>query len=251
MKLIEETGFFRKIPPFLVHFGGAWYFPAMNRNDESTFPVLALKDVMLREEWEGGGRDPLNLEVWKESIHTLPLTRKGEAIALIRVIKGISVPARGRIFKRGRDATGWIQPDGIVALHETGRFFFPTVRDEIAFALRVGRAKKIPGVPSFQETVLKSVRFDERKTCSPVRLARVDQELLALTAALLMAPDLLILLCPLENGDEPFRVRYSRLLEIARQRLGMALLKLSFRASPLFAAHGSHRFQSAVLAGDC
>ncbi len=220
----------------------------MTRNDENDFPVLSLEAVVLeggkhRESWE-----PLSLGIRKGSVHSLSLTRE-EALALIRVIKGIAVPAEGRVFKKGRDTTGWIQPDGIIALYETGRFFFPTVRDELAFASRVGQAKGIPAVSSFQEEVLDIAGLGEWMTSSPLQLERSRQGLLALTAALLMAPDLLILLDPMKTGREASRDRYFRLLTTARQRLDMALLYLSPNATPPFAGTGSDSFPSTPSAG--
>ena len=192
--------------------------------------MLALEGVVCSEN-QPKSENPLNLEIHRGTFHCLILDHEEEVRTLVQVIKGIAKPSRGRILKEGRDTTGWIHPDGIIAITDTDRFFFPTVRDEISFAVQTGLAKGC-NVSSFLEEILEAARIKILMDRDPLHLKGPQQELLALTAALLMSPALLILLNPMEHGETDVRRRYLHLLELGSRVLGLALLQIVSSNTP-------------------
>ncbi len=223
---------------FVVHFGGACYFPAM-KTEHSEKPILHLKDVVF--EGVSGKVGPLNIKIESCSDHVLPLDSQEDGLELIRIIKGITAPERGRVFKGGEDVTGWIVRDGCVALVEPERFFSVTVRDEISFAAMAGEARgKAPVTPLLSD-ILDVSGLRGKIGHSIDKLSGLERQVLALASSLLMLPSLLVFLDSLDGFDEVLRDRYIRLVALGKKKLEVSTLQIAVKREnliPLTAIQG-------------
>ena len=165
---------------------------------------------------------PIDLEIHEGEDVVLSLGESGDGLALVRVIKGISSPKKGKVIKNGWDATGYVTPDGCVALIEPERFFSVTVRDEIAFSSRVGESKGHVSMAGFLRALLDLSGFAGRETQKIERLNAGDRRLLALLSALLMFPNLLILL----EAWHPLPSVAQHLVDYTKSVTPMAVLRI-------------------------
>ena len=223
---------------FVVHFGGACYFSAM-KTTYSEKTILRLKDVVF--EGVSGKVGPLNIKIESCSDHVMPLDSQEDGLELIRIIKGITAPKRGRVFKGEEDVTGWIIRDGCVVLVEPERFFSATVRDEISFAAIVGEAKgKVPVAPLLGD-ILEVSGLEGKISHSIDKLSGLERQILALASSLLMFPSLLVFLDPLDGFNEISRDRYIRLVALGKRRLEVSTLQVAVKKKnliPLTAIQG-------------
>ncbi len=186
--------------------------------------ILKLNNLVIHSGQDNLG--PLNLEITEGSDHTLILDNLDLGLELIRVIKGISTPIRGRVIKKDKNVTGWIVPDGCIALIEHENFFSATVREEIAFAASVGKARgKVRMIPLL-DRVLQVSGLGEHLFSAISELRDAEKQILALASTLLMTPALIIFLNPLAGMDQEIRVPYLQLLEIGKQSISFSTLQI-------------------------
>ncbi len=191
----------------------------MTVNEEKKF-TLKLDDLFYKG--ASGIVGPINLKIHEGEDAVLSLGEPGDGLALVRVIKGISPPQKGKVIKDGWDATGYVTPDGCVALIEPERFFSVTVRDEIAFSSRVGESKGRVSMAAFLRALLDLSGFAGRETQKIEGLNVGDRRLLALLSALLMLPNLLILF----ETWRPFPPVAQHLMNYAKSVTPMAVLRI-------------------------
>jgi sulfate transport system ATP-binding protein len=117
---------------------------------------------------------------------------------LLRVIAGLEAPDAGTVRIAGRDATS-VPPQkrgiGFVFQHYAA-FKHMTVRDNVAFGLRVRRRPKAE-IPSKVDELLRIVGLDGYHARYPAQLSGGQRQRMALARALAVEPEVLLL-------DEPF-----------------------------------------------
>jgi len=188
-------------------------------------PVLTLDGVVF--EGTSGRVGPIRLEVAGGTDHILSLEHREDGLKLIRIIKGMVSPLEGRVIKGGEDVTGWVVKDECVALIETESFFSRIVQEEISFSAMAGEAKgKFPVAP-FLDEILRASGFDLQLDRPIDQLAGFERQILALIAALLMLPDLLVFIDPLDGLDERQRSRYLALVGLGKWELGFSTLQIA------------------------
>ena len=168
---------------------------------------------------------PLSFEVARRDDWAVYLDDSRDGEMLARIIKGIAAPLEGRVIKSSGDATGWVVPDGIIALMGED-FFSKTVRDEIAFSVRVGEAKGTLEMGPFVSKVLRRSEFASRLKEDISSLSKFERHLLVLASALCMLPECLILLDSLQGLGEDEAPRYLDLLRYGRKMVGFATLQI-------------------------
>lgn len=185
--------------------------------------VFSLKQVVF--EGARGKIGPLTLDVSAGEDHVLFLEDPGDGMTLVRIIKGMAAPLSGRVLKEGEDTTGWIIRDGIVALVD-GPFFSRTVRDEIAFAVRVGESKRKIEMTPFLSEILRKTGCEMAGDKIVTNLSDFEGRLLVLASGLLMLPDCLVIQEPLRGLDDRQTARYLDLLRYGKETVGFATLQL-------------------------
>ena len=168
---------------------------------------------------------PLSFEVARRDDWAVYLDDSRDGEMLARIIKGIAAPLEGRVIKSSGDATGWVVPDGIIALMGED-FFSKTVRDEIAFSVRVGEAKGTLEMGPFVSKVLRRSEFASRLKEDISSLSKFERHLLVLASALCMLPECLILVDPFQGVGKDEAPRYLNLLRYGRKMVGFATLQI-------------------------
>ena len=173
----------------------------------------------------GGEVGPLTLTVGRgeDCVVTLEKPRDGEV--LVQIIKGITTPREGRVVKKSGEATGWIVPDGIIALVGED-FFSKTVEEELVFAARVGEARGAVIMVPFVSRILERSGFESRLKESIVNLSLFRRQLLILAAALCMLPECLIFLDPLRGLEDEEAIHYLDLLRYGKETVGFATVQI-------------------------
>jgi sulfate transport system ATP-binding protein len=122
----------------------------------------------------------------------------GGKSTLLRVIAGLETPDSGRVLIDGADVTGLParrRGIGFVFQHYAA-FSHMTVRQNVAFGLRVAKAPK-PRIAARVDELLELVHLDGLADRYPGQLSGGQRQRMALARALAVEPELLLL-------DEPF-----------------------------------------------
>ena len=116
--------------------------------------------------------------------------------SLIRTIAGMQSPARGRIFYRGADITGWsshkICDLGVGQVAE-GRQIFPSlsVAENLAMGAMIPRARHLRE-QNFEKTYAMFPVLAERRDQAAGTLSGGEQQMLAIGRCLMGAPELVL-----------------------------------------------------------
>jgi sulfate/thiosulfate transport system ATP-binding protein len=159
--------------------------------------VIAVTDVSKRF---GGFQalDGVSLEVADGSLTALLGPSGSGKSTLLRVISGLETPDSGTVSIAGRDATR-VPPQrrgiGFVFQHYAA-FKHMTVRDNVAFGLRVRRRPKAE-IREKVDELLRIVGLDGYQSRYPAQLSGGQRQRMALARALAVEPEVLLL-------DEPF-----------------------------------------------
>jgi sulfate/thiosulfate transport system ATP-binding protein len=159
--------------------------------------VIALTDVTKRF-GDFQALDAVSLAVEDGSLTALLGPSGSGKSTLLRVIAGLEAPDSGTVEIAGRDATR-VPPQkrgiGFVFQHYAA-FKHMTVRDNVAFGLRVRRRPK-PEVTAKVDELLRIVGLDGYQGRYPAQLSGGQRQRMALARALAVEPEVLLL-------DEPF-----------------------------------------------
>ena len=142
--------------------------------------------------------DEVNLEIESGSLVALLGPSGSGKSTLLRLIAGLELPDRGKIWLTGNDATHQTVQErniGFVFQHYA-LFKHMTVRQNIAFALEIRKAKK-PKVKERVEELLDLVQLSALGDRYPSQLSGGQRQRVALARALAVQPQVLLL-------DEPF-----------------------------------------------
>lgn len=142
--------------------------------------------------------DEVNLEIESGSLVALLGPSGSGKSTLLRLIAGLELPDRGKIWLTGNDATHQTVQErniGFVFQHYA-LFKHMTVRQNIAFALEIRKAKK-PKVKERVEELLNLVQLSALGDRYPSQLSGGQRQRVALARALAVQPQVLLL-------DEPF-----------------------------------------------
>lgn len=142
--------------------------------------------------------DEVNLEIESGSLVALLGPSGSGKSTLLRLIAGLEQPDRGKIWLTGNDATHQTVQErniGFVFQHYA-LFKHMTVRQNIAFALEIRKAKK-PKVKERVEELLDLVQLSALGDRYPSQLSGGQRQRVALARALAVQPQVLLL-------DEPF-----------------------------------------------
>lgn len=142
--------------------------------------------------------DEVNLEINSGSLVALLGPSGSGKSTLLRLIAGLELPDRGKIWLTGNDATHQSVQErniGFVFQHYA-LFKHMTVRQNIAFALEIRKAKK-PKVKERVEELLDLVQLSALGDRYPSQLSGGQRQRVALARALAVQPQVLLL-------DEPF-----------------------------------------------
>ena len=142
--------------------------------------------------------DEVNLKIESGSLVALLGPSGSGKSTLLRLIAGLELPDRGKIWLTGNDATHQTVQErniGFVFQHYA-LFKHMTVRQNIAFALEIRKAKK-PKVKERVEELLDLVQLSALGDRYPSQLSGGQRQRVALARALAVQPQVLLL-------DEPF-----------------------------------------------
>ncbi len=185
--------------------------------------ILSLNGVVFQG--VSGEVGPVNLELRPGEDRALTMDFLDDGLRLVRIIKGMERPLRGQVLKNGKDATGWIVRDGIIALTGNEEFLSTTVEEEISFAVDVGKAKGRAGLTDLLPVVLELSGFNANLKRPISGLNETERDLLALASSLLMLPDLVVLVEVF--GEEGLRpCRYQDLLNHGKRVLRFSTLRI-------------------------
>lgn len=189
-------------------------------------PALLLEEVHAPFGDAGGrGLRGVSLQVGPgERVALLGPSGAGKT-TLLRVVAGLAALEHGRVAVGGRDVTA-LPPErrGAVYLHQTP-VLFPhlTVGENVAFALRVGRAPEAE-VAAAVERALAAVRLDGWAARRPFGLSGGERHRVALARAVAARPAVLLLDEPLAALDPSLRAEVRAAIAAAQRESGAALV---------------------------
>ncbi len=157
--------------------------------------------------------------------------------SILKAVAGFLPAAAGKVRVRGRDVTG-PGPDRIVVFQEFDQLLpWKTVRDNVAFPLRVARRLPAAVAREKAEAAIVKVGLHRALDAYPHTLSGGMKQRVAIARALASEPDVLLM-------DEPF----AALDALTRRRLQEDLLALAeeLRFTLLFVTHS---IEEAVLIG--
>lgn len=140
----------------------------------------------------------------------------------LRVIAGFVEPQAGSVYVGGKDYTS-------LAVHKKNFGFvfqsyalFPhlTVFDNVAFGLKLRKVDKIE-IARRVEDILALVGLEKLKNRYPGELSGGQRQRVALSRALVIEPDLLLLDEPLSNLDAKLRIQMRREIKDLQSKLGV------------------------------
>ncbi len=154
---------------------------------------------------------------------------------LLNMVAGLSAPSRGRILLDGKPIAG-PGPDRVVVFQQPGLYPWLTLRDNVAFGLRMRSARHIEWPRVDEVIAVMGLRgFESHR---PYELSGGMQQRVALARALVMQPRVLLM-------DEPFAALDAQ----TRHNMQRFLLELweKIQATVLFITHD---IDEAILLGD-
>ena len=158
---------------------------------------------------------------------------------ILRMIAGHEDPTDGEILIGGEDVVGLAPIERRTAMMFQSYALFPhlTVRDNIAFALRVrgmGKAERLKAA----DAMIEKVKLGELADRLPNQLSGGQQQRVALARAAITEPRVLLLDEPLSALDEQLRVQMRAELRRMQQDLGITFV------------HVTHTQQEAIALAD-
>jgi len=147
---------------------------------------------------------------------------------ILRMIAGHEDPTHGKILIGGENVVGLPPVTRRTAMMFQSYALFPhlTVRDNIAFALRVRGMPKRERYAKAQETMEK-VQLTELADRLPAQLSGGQQQRVALARAVITEPRVLLLDEPLSALDEQLRIQMRQELRRMQRRLGITFIHVT------------------------
>src|ERR1700710_1872813 len=147
---------------------------------------------------------------------------------ILRMIAGHEDPTAGEIVIGGENVVGLAPVERRTAMMFQSYALFPhlTVRDNIAFALRVRGLSK-PDRYRQTDAMIEKVRLTELADRLPAQLSGGQQQRVALARAAITEPRVLLLDEPLSALDEQLRVRMRLELRRMQQELGITFVHVT------------------------
>ena len=144
---------------------------------------------------------------------------------LLRIIAGLEVPDRGRIFFDGEDVTEKKPFERNAAMVFQNYALWPhmSVYENIAFGLR---ARKVPEheIRRRVREVIELVRLEGLEDRLPLQLSGGQQQRVALARALVVEPRVLLLDEPLSNLDASLRIEMREEIKRIQRALGITTI---------------------------
>ena len=147
---------------------------------------------------------------------------------ILRMIAGHEEPTGGQIQIGGRNVTGLSPAQRRTAMMFQSYALFPhiTVRDNIAFALRVRGVSKAERHRAADQ-MMEKVRLTELADRLPGQLSGGQQQRVALARAAITEPQVLLLDEPLSALDEQLRVQMRQELRRMQRELGITFIHVT------------------------
>jgi NitT/TauT family transport system ATP-binding protein len=190
------------------------------RASRSSHPVPALEAIRLTLDYETDSGplravESIDFRIHKsERLVLLGPSGCGKS-SILKAVAGFVPPTTGRILVNGADIEG-AGPDRIVVFQEFDQLLpWKTVRDNVAFPLRVARGLSASEARDAADAALIKVGLERALDAFPHTLSGGMKQRAAIARALAAKPDILLM-------DEPF----AALDEITRFRLNNDLLAL-------------------------
>ncbi|MDO9712916.1 ABC transporter ATP-binding protein [Paracraurococcus lichenis] len=147
---------------------------------------------------------------------------------VLRMIAGHEEPTEGEILIGGRNVVGLTPADRRTAMMFQSYALFPhlTVRDNIAFALRVrglGKTERLAAA----DAMIEKVQLGELRHRLPAELSGGQQQRVALARAAITEPRVLLLDEPLSALDEQLRIQMRQELRRMQQELGITFIHVT------------------------
>src|SRR6202030_2373088 len=146
----------------------------------------------------------------------------------LRIIAGHEEPTAGEIVIGGEDVAGMAPVERRTAMMFQSYALFPhlTVRDNIAFALRVRGQSKTERYRAV-DLMMEKVRLTELSDRLPANLSGGQQQRVALARAAITEPRVLLLDEPLSALDEQLRVQMRQELRRMQRELGITFIHVT------------------------
>src|SRR3954466_2538976 len=147
---------------------------------------------------------------------------------ILRMIAGHEEPTAGEIVIGGEDVAGMAPVERRTAMMFQSYALFPhlTVRDNIAFALRVRGLSKAERYKA-ADRMMEKVRLTELADRLPANLSGGQQQRVALARAAITEPRVLLLDEPLSALDEQLRVQMRQELRRMQRELGITFIHVT------------------------
>jgi putative spermidine/putrescine transport system ATP-binding protein len=147
---------------------------------------------------------------------------------ILRMIAGHEEPTAGEIVIGGEDVAGLAPVERRTAMMFQSYALFPhlTVRDNIAFALRVRGQSKAERYKA-ADLMMEKVRLTELADRLPANLSGGQQQRVALARAAITEPRVLLLDEPLSALDEQLRVQMRQELRRMQRELGITFIHVT------------------------
>lgn len=147
---------------------------------------------------------------------------------ILRMIAGHEDPTHGEILIGGKDVVGLAPVERRTAMMFQSYALFPhlTVRDNIAFALRV-RGVGTQERRKAADAMIEKVRLVELADRLPAQLSGGQQQRVALARAAITGPKVLLLDEPLSALDEQLRVQMRQELSRMQRDLGITFIHVT------------------------
>src|SRR5580693_5776694 len=147
---------------------------------------------------------------------------------ILRMIAGHEEPTAGEIVIGGEDVAGLAPVERRTAMMFQSYALFPhlTVRDNIAFALRVRGQSKAERYRAV-DLMMEKVRLTELADRLPANLSGGQQQRVALARAAITEPRVLLLDEPLSALDEQLRVQMRQELRRMQRELGITFIHVT------------------------
>ncbi len=202
----------------------------------------ALRVVDVEKTYPGGDAAlrGINLEVGDDEMMVLLGPSGCGKSTLLRILAGVEIPTRGRVFVGGKDVTDLPPQKRDIAMVFQNYALYPhmSVRDNLSFGLRMRRIGDRASVAQRVHEVAESLGLGELLDRKPAQLSGGQRQRVALGRAIARNPKLFLLDEPLSNLDVQLRV--STRHELAR-------LHRSLRIPMVYVTHDQ---EEAMTLGD-
>lgn len=170
----------------------------------------------------------LTLDIYEKEFFSLLGPSGCGKTTLMRMLAGFEEPTTGRILLQGKDISGvppYRRPTNMM-FQSYALFPHLTVRDNIAFALRVRGLNKTDRYAK-TDAMIEKVRLTEFADRLPAQLSGGQQQRVALARAAITEPRVLLLDEPLSALDEHLRLRMRTELRRMQQDLGITFIHVT------------------------